>query len=29
MVAVVEGDPGNLKLTTPDDLARAERLLGA
>jgi 2-C-methyl-D-erythritol 4-phosphate cytidylyltransferase len=28
-VAVVEGDPGNLKLTTPDDLARAERLLGA
>jgi 2-C-methyl-D-erythritol 4-phosphate cytidylyltransferase len=28
-VAVVEGDPGNFKLTTPEDLARAERLLGA
>jgi 2-C-methyl-D-erythritol 4-phosphate cytidylyltransferase len=24
-VAVVEGDPGNLKVTTPDDLAEARR----
>jgi len=28
-VAVVPGDPGNLKLTTPADLARAELLVGA
>lgn len=28
-VVVVDGDPGNLKLTTPEDLARAEQLLGA
>jgi 2-C-methyl-D-erythritol 4-phosphate cytidylyltransferase/2-C-methyl-D-erythritol 2,4-cyclodiphosphate synthase len=28
-VAVVPGDPENLKLTTPADFARAERLLGA
>ena len=27
-VQVVEGDPGNLKITTPADLALAERLLG-
>ncbi len=27
-VVVVAGDPDNLKLTTPADLARAERLLG-
>jgi len=27
-VQVVEGDPRNLKITTPDDLALAERLLG-
>jgi 2-C-methyl-D-erythritol 4-phosphate cytidylyltransferase len=26
-VRVVPGDPGNLKITTPDDLALAERLL--
>jgi 2-C-methyl-D-erythritol 4-phosphate cytidylyltransferase len=26
-VRVVPGDPGNLKITTPDDLAAAERLL--
>jgi 2-C-methyl-D-erythritol 4-phosphate cytidylyltransferase len=24
-VAVVEGDPANLKVTTPDDLAEARR----
>ena len=29
VVRVVEGDPRNLKITTPDDLATAERLLGA
>jgi 2-C-methyl-D-erythritol 4-phosphate cytidylyltransferase len=28
-VAVVPGDPGNLKLTTPADLARAELMVGA
>jgi 2-C-methyl-D-erythritol 4-phosphate cytidylyltransferase/2-C-methyl-D-erythritol 2,4-cyclodiphosphate synthase len=28
-VQLVEGDPRNLKITTPDDLALAERLLGA
>jgi 2-C-methyl-D-erythritol 4-phosphate cytidylyltransferase len=28
-VAVVPGDPENLKLTTPADFARAERILGA
>jgi 2-C-methyl-D-erythritol 4-phosphate cytidylyltransferase / 2-C-methyl-D-erythritol 2,4-cyclodiphosphate synthase len=28
-VRVVEGDPLNLKITTPDDLATAERLLAA
>jgi 2-C-methyl-D-erythritol 4-phosphate cytidylyltransferase/2-C-methyl-D-erythritol 2,4-cyclodiphosphate synthase len=28
-VHLVEGDPRNLKITTPDDLALAERLLGA
>lgn len=28
-VRVVPGDPGNLKITTPDDLATAERLLAA
>jgi 2-C-methyl-D-erythritol 4-phosphate cytidylyltransferase/2-C-methyl-D-erythritol 2,4-cyclodiphosphate synthase len=28
VVRVVEGDPRNLKITTPDDLATAERLLG-
>ena len=27
-VQVVEGDPRNLKITTPADLAVAERLLG-
>jgi 2-C-methyl-D-erythritol 4-phosphate cytidylyltransferase/2-C-methyl-D-erythritol 2,4-cyclodiphosphate synthase len=27
-VRLVEGDPRNLKITTPDDLALAERLLG-
>ncbi|MFQ5764058.1 MAG: bifunctional 2-C-methyl-D-erythritol 4-phosphate cytidylyltransferase/2-C-methyl-D-erythritol 2,4-cyclodiphosphate synthase [Rhodospirillales bacterium] len=27
-VAIVEGDEDNIKLTTPDDLERAERLLG-
>ena len=27
-VQLVEGDPRNLKITTPDDLALAERLLG-
>ena len=27
-VVVVPGDPGNLKITEPDDLAAAERLLG-
>ena len=27
-VKVVEGDPRNLKVTTPDDLAMAERLIG-
>jgi 2-C-methyl-D-erythritol 4-phosphate cytidylyltransferase / 2-C-methyl-D-erythritol 2,4-cyclodiphosphate synthase len=27
-VKIVEGDPRNLKITTPDDLAMAERLLG-
>jgi 2-C-methyl-D-erythritol 4-phosphate cytidylyltransferase/2-C-methyl-D-erythritol 2,4-cyclodiphosphate synthase len=27
-VQIVEGDPRNLKITTPDDLAVAERLLG-
>ena len=26
-VAIVEGDPDNLKITSPDDFARAERLL--
>ncbi|MGH7162301.1 MAG: 2-C-methyl-D-erythritol 4-phosphate cytidylyltransferase [Planctomycetota bacterium] len=26
-VAVVAGDPRNMKITTPDDLARAESLL--
>lgn len=29
VVQLVEGDPRNLKITTPDDLALAERLLGA
>jgi 2-C-methyl-D-erythritol 4-phosphate cytidylyltransferase len=29
LVRVVPGDPGNLKITTPDDLATAERLLAA
>jgi 2-C-methyl-D-erythritol 4-phosphate cytidylyltransferase len=28
-VRVVPGDPGNIKITTPDDLATAERLLSA
>jgi 2-C-methyl-D-erythritol 4-phosphate cytidylyltransferase len=28
-VRVVPGDPGNFKITTPDDLATAERLLAA
>jgi 2-C-methyl-D-erythritol 2,4-cyclodiphosphate synthase len=28
-VRLVEGDPRNLKITTPDDLAMAEHLLGA
>src|SRR4029077_18970120 len=28
-VHLVEGDPRNLKITTPDDLDMAERLLGA
>jgi 2-C-methyl-D-erythritol 4-phosphate cytidylyltransferase/2-C-methyl-D-erythritol 2,4-cyclodiphosphate synthase len=28
IVRVVEGDPRNLKITTPDDLLTAERLLG-
>jgi 2-C-methyl-D-erythritol 4-phosphate cytidylyltransferase / 2-C-methyl-D-erythritol 2,4-cyclodiphosphate synthase len=28
-VRVVEGDPRNLKVTTPDDLAMAERLIGS
>lgn len=28
-VTVVEGDPRNLKITTPDDLSLAERLVGA
>jgi 2-C-methyl-D-erythritol 4-phosphate cytidylyltransferase / 2-C-methyl-D-erythritol 2,4-cyclodiphosphate synthase len=28
-VHLVEGDPRNLKITTPDDLEMAERLLGA
>ncbi len=28
-VRLVEGDPRNLKITTPDDLAAAEHLLGA
>jgi len=28
-VQLVDGDPRNLKITTPDDLALAERLLGA
>jgi 2-C-methyl-D-erythritol 4-phosphate cytidylyltransferase/2-C-methyl-D-erythritol 2,4-cyclodiphosphate synthase len=28
-VRVVEGDPRNLKITTPEDFAMAERLLGA
>ena len=28
-VRVVPGEPGNLKITTPDDLAAAERLLAA
>lgn len=28
-VRLVEGDPRNLKITTPEDLAMAERLLGA
>jgi 2-C-methyl-D-erythritol 4-phosphate cytidylyltransferase len=28
-VRVVPGDPGNIKVTTPDDLATAERLLAA
>jgi 2-C-methyl-D-erythritol 4-phosphate cytidylyltransferase len=28
-VEVVEGDPGNLKVTLPEDLERAERALGA
>jgi 2-C-methyl-D-erythritol 4-phosphate cytidylyltransferase/2-C-methyl-D-erythritol 2,4-cyclodiphosphate synthase len=28
-VQLVEGDPRNLKITTPDDLALAERFLGA
>ena len=27
-VRVVPGEPGNLKITDPDDLAAAERLLG-
>jgi len=29
VVRVVDGDPRNLKITTPDDLATAERLLGS
>jgi 2-C-methyl-D-erythritol 4-phosphate cytidylyltransferase len=29
LVRVVPGDPGNIKITTPDDLATAERLLSA
>jgi 2-C-methyl-D-erythritol 4-phosphate cytidylyltransferase/2-C-methyl-D-erythritol 2,4-cyclodiphosphate synthase len=28
-VRVVPGDPGNIKITTPEDLATAERLLSA
>jgi 2-C-methyl-D-erythritol 4-phosphate cytidylyltransferase len=28
-VRVVPGHPGNIKITTPDDLATAERLLAA
>jgi 2-C-methyl-D-erythritol 4-phosphate cytidylyltransferase len=28
-VRVVPGDPGNIKITTPDDLATAERMLSA
>jgi 2-C-methyl-D-erythritol 4-phosphate cytidylyltransferase/2-C-methyl-D-erythritol 2,4-cyclodiphosphate synthase len=28
-VRLVDGDPGNLKITTPDDLVIAERLVGA
>lgn len=28
-VRTVEGDPGNLKITTPDDLERARRVLAA
>jgi 2-C-methyl-D-erythritol 4-phosphate cytidylyltransferase/2-C-methyl-D-erythritol 2,4-cyclodiphosphate synthase len=29
VVRVVDGDPRNLKITTPDDLSTAERLLGS
>jgi 2-C-methyl-D-erythritol 4-phosphate cytidylyltransferase/2-C-methyl-D-erythritol 2,4-cyclodiphosphate synthase len=29
VVRVVEGDPRNLKITTPEDLSNAERLLGS